>query len=373
MPALAVSDALRALNKDVELLYIGQPGSMEERIVRAKGLPFAAVRAGKFRRRHLDSGWFKFFNAQTLGPNSRDAFKAIAGVHDAWWVLRRFKPDVIFIKGGFVGVPVGVAARMLGIPYIIHESDVSAGLANRLLGRWAEAIAVGFPTKHYAEWAGKNLVFVGNPVRPEVLAAHRLEGLAKFGLDEHRPVVLITGGSLGAREINEAVLDGLDELLKLAQIIHITGEAEYERVQFQLRRQPMVIRDGYRVKAFLNAEMPLALAVADMVICRAGMNTIAELAALGKPSVLIPNKDMAGHQVANSRILARSGAARVLSGQQVTARKLVGEVRYILGDEAEQSRLAKAIREFAAKDAAGALAKLIVATASRATGEGRTV
>ena len=239
MPALAVSDALRSLDNDLELLYIGQPDSMEERIVKAKGLAFASVRAGKFRRRHFDSNVGKLLNWRTLGPNSLDAFKTVAGVHDAYQVLRRFKPAVIFIKGGFVGVPVGLAARSLRIPYVIHESDVSPGLANRLLGRWATAIAVGFPKKYYRQWHDKPLVFVGNPVRPEVLKAHRLEGLARFKFDEHRPVVLVTGGSQGSREINEAVLEGLDGLLELAQVIHVTGEGEYERVQFALRRRSL--------------------------------------------------------------------------------------------------------------------------------------
>ena len=374
MPALAVCDALQSLHKGVELLYIGQADSMEERIVRAKGLAFAPVRAGKFRRRHFDSGVAKLLNHQTLGPNSRDAFRTVAGVHDAWNVIRRFKPDVTFIKGGFVGVPVGLAARMLGVPYIIHESDVSPGLANRLLGRWAAAIATGFPAKYYSQWQDKHVEFVGNPVRPEIMAAHRLAGLAKFKLDESQPVLLITGGSQGSREINEAVLAGLDELLELAQIIHVTGESEFERVQFNLNRQasqPDPAR--YKVSAFLNAEMPLALAAADVVVCRAGMNTVAELAVLEKPTILIPNTDMAAHQMANARVLARAGAARVLSGESVTAAKLVGEVRLILSDEAEQQRLAKAIGSFASRQAAEDLAQLILKIGAASTKEGSGV
>ncbi len=336
---------------------------MEARIVGGRGLKFAAIRAGKFRRYPTAGVISKLLNLQTLGPNARDGFRMVAGVADSLKVLRSFKPDVVFLKGGFVCVPVGVAARILRIPYVIHESDVTPGLANRLLGRWATKIAVGFPVKGYQEFEKSRLVFTGNPVRLEVTGAHRLEGLAKFNLDDGLPVVVVTGGSGGAKQINDVILQALPDLLTFCQVIHLTGDGEYERVKFEVRRLGAVKEIGhYRAFAFLSGEMGLALAAADLVVTRAGANTIAELAALGKPTVLIPNFEMAGHQVENARVLSRMGAVRVLDGSKLTAGQLVGEIRRVLGDAELQGRLTAAIRQFSRPAAAHDLAAVILET-----------
>jgi UDP-N-acetylglucosamine--N-acetylmuramyl-(pentapeptide) pyrophosphoryl-undecaprenol N-acetylglucosamine transferase len=360
-PTLAVSDALRSLDSNIELLYLGQAGSMEERIVRGAGMDFAPVKAGKFRRNYFDGALAKVLNVATLGPNARDALRTVAGVSDAWRLLRRFRPDVVFIKGGYVGVPVGLAARLLHVPYVIHESDVVPGLANKLLGRWAAKIAVGFPVKSYTDFPADRLVYVGNPVREQIVRAHRLEGLAKFKLDGDVPVVLITGGSQGSRQINDCVAGALPELLEFCQIIHQTGEGEYERLQFELRRSGLGKHaDRYHPFAFLLDEMAPALAAADLVVGRAGVSTIAESAVLGKPTVLIPNYQMAGHQVANARVLSRAGAARVLDGRTLTPAKLAGELRGLLQNEEAQKQLSAAIQKFGRLDAARELAKAIV-------------
>lgn len=349
------------LDSTAELLYIGQQGGMEERIVKARGLEFAAIKAGKFRRLHSASLVEKLLDLQTLGPNAADAVRTVAGVGDSLKILRRFKPDVLFLKGGFVCVPVGLAARILRLPYVVHESDVAPGLANRILSKWAAKIAVGFPVKSYQDFDPQKLVFTGNPVRAEITKAHRLEGLAQFRLDEQLPVVFVTGGSSGARQINDVVVAALPQLLDFAQVIHLTGEGELERVKFVVGRLGKLANAGrYHVYGFLMAEMAAALAVADIVVARAGANTIAELAVLGKPTVLIPNYEMAGHQVANARVLARQGAVRVLDGSKLTADGLVGEMKRLVGDEAEQKRLSEGISKLAKPDAAEELAQLIL-------------
>ncbi len=334
---------------------------MEARIVTATGMSFAAIKAGKFRRDHFATAVGKLLNLRTIGPNARDVVRTVAGVADSLRILRRFKPDVVFIKGGYVGVPVGLAARILRIPYVIHESDVSPGLANRFLGRWAEKIGVGFPVKNYSDFDPARLVYVGNPVRSEMMSAHRLEGLARFRLEEDFPVVLITGGSQGAAQINDAVIDALPDLLEKYQIIHLTGEGELSRVKFELsRRGKLAHADRYHPYAFLSAELGQAYAAADLVISRAGVNAITDSAVLGKPTVLIPNYQMAGHQVENARVLSRLGAVRVLDGRTLTTSKLVGEIRHILEDPEEQDRLSKAIRSFGKPDAARELAELVL-------------
>jgi UDP-N-acetylglucosamine--N-acetylmuramyl-(pentapeptide) pyrophosphoryl-undecaprenol N-acetylglucosamine transferase len=277
--------------------------------------------------------------------------------------LREFKPAVVFCKGGYVALPVGLAAKILRIPLVIHESDVSPGLTTRVLGRWADKIAVGFPVKSYRELDPERLVFTGNPVRADRLRAHRLEGLKKFELSDDLPVVLVTGGSLGAGQINDAVVGALPEMLQVVQLVHLTGEGEYERVRFEVRRRGRVEHlDRYHPYGFLMAEMPLALAAADIVLARAGANNIAEFAALGKPTVLIPNYQMAGHQLENARVLSRAGAARVLDGSKLTPGALAGEVKRLAGDREEQERLSRAIRTFAVPDAPEQLARVILDT-----------
>ncbi len=343
---------------------------MEARIAAAAGLKFAAIKAGKFRRHHLSNALTKVINVRTLGPNTRDAFRTVQGVTASLKILRKFKPDVIFLKGGYVSLPVGLAAHLLRIPFVIHESDISPGLSNQILSRWATKIAVGFPVKNYAGFDAARLVFTGNPVRPELFSAHRLEGLAAFKLTADLPVIFVTGGSQGAAQINDALLDALPKLLPKYQVIHQTGENDYERVSFKLRRMTRRVDelDHYHPYAFIQQDMPMALAVADVIVGRAGASTIAEAAALGKPTVLIPNYEMAGHQIENARVLSRVGAARVIDGERLTPELLAGELHRILDSAEEQRMLSKAIREFSRPDAAMELAKLVMASAR--VGEG---
>lgn len=327
----------------------------------ARGMQFAGIRAGKFRRNHFASGLAKVVNPATAGPNVRDAFRTVAGVADAVRILRKFRPNVVFLKGGFVCVPVGLAARLLRIPFVTHESDITPGLANRIVGKWAVRIAVGFPIKTYHGFGEGRLVFTGSPVRTEIVSAHRLNGLKKFGLTDDIPVIMVTGGSGGARQINDVVVAALPQLLERYQVVHVTGEGEYERVRFAVdRHTDLPHPERYHSFGFLSADMGLAMAAADLVIGRAGANTVAELAALAKPTVLIPNYQMAGHQVENARVLSRAGAARVLDGEHLTPQKLVGEIDRILGDEDEMRRLGEGIARFAKPDAAVELAHLIL-------------
>jgi UDP-N-acetylglucosamine--N-acetylmuramyl-(pentapeptide) pyrophosphoryl-undecaprenol N-acetylglucosamine transferase len=339
---------------------------MEARIVAASGIRFAAITSGKFRRdqRAGVSLISKLFNPATLGLNARDMVRVGRGIMASLRIIRAFKPDVIFLKGGFVCLPVGLAAHLLRLPYVIHESDVSPGLANRILSRWAQKIAVGFPTKSYPGFEAARLEYVGNPIRLEILSAHRLEGLAAFNLSDKLPVILVTGGSQGAAEINDVVISALPQLLERYQIIHQTGEGELARITFELSRQgdiPNVER--YHPYAFLMKEMPLALAAADVIIGRAGVGTISDSAALRKPTILIPNNQMAAHQMANARMLARMGAVRVIDNAKLTPERLIGEVSRILDNPREAAALSQAIGEFARPEAARDLARLVLTSA----------
>lgn len=363
MPTLATSDALKSLDSHLDLLYVGQAGGMEAKIVAASGYEFVGISAGKFRRNFFDRNVAKLLNPATLGPNLRDIFRIVHGLGQAMRVLRRFAPDVVFLKGGFVCLPVGLAAHLLRIPYVIHESDVTPGLTNRVLARWAAKIAVGFPVKHYSEFATDKLVYVGNPIRSDILKAHRLEGLAHFGLTDQLPVVLITGGSQGAAQINTAVIEGLEDLVSRYQVLHVTGEHELGRVQFALRHVQLAHPERYQAHGFLMKDMSLALAAADVIVGRAGVNTINDSAALAKPTILIPNSAMAGHQVDNAKVMSRAGAVRVLKSDTLTGAGLVREIRAILDDESVAQGLSQKIAAFARPTAARDLAEIVLSQA----------
>jgi UDP-N-acetylglucosamine--N-acetylmuramyl-(pentapeptide) pyrophosphoryl-undecaprenol N-acetylglucosamine transferase len=327
---------------------------MEARIVGSAKLQFAPILAGKFRRGRRISN---------LALNLKDLLLVLMGFIQAIRILRRFKPDVVFLKGGFVCLPVGFATKLLRIPFVIHESDIHPGLTNRILGRWADVIAVGFPVKNYHNFPVERLVFTGSPVRQELLSAHRLEGIAAFRLEATVPVILVTGGSQGAQQINNVILESLPELLNSYQVIHITGDGEFDRVKFELSRQSKLAHaDRYHPIAFLLKEMPAAMAAADLLIARAGAQTIAEAAVLGKATVLIPNYQSAAHQLENAKVLSRAGAARVLDGSKLTSSKLVGEVRRLLDDPIELERLSRGIQAYGSLSAASDLAEVILVT-----------
>ncbi len=336
---------------------------MEAKIAAAKGLPFAGISAGKFRRRHGVGKVRALLDPTTIIPNARDAGRALHGLILSYQLLRSFKPDVVFVMS-FVGLPVGVAAHAQKIPLVIHELDFTLNLTNRTLGRWADAVAVGFPVEGYKESPPAGLVFTGNPVREEILKATRQEGLESFGLRPELPVILVTGGSQGAQSINSTVLAALPALLVRAQVIHLTGEQDIERVRFATRALDGESKERYKPFAFLTSTMAAALAVSDIVITRAGANSITELAALHKAAIIIPNYLHAGHQEANGRVLKKAGAARVLNERTLTPEQLVKQVDDLLSSPEKRERMGKALGRFAIPDAPERLARLILETAA---------
>lgn len=350
------------------MLYVGQKGGVEARIATSAGWQFEGIPAGKLRRYH-GSGWRQLFDFPTMVLNLRDSLRVARGLVAATGILRRFKPDVIFIKGGYVGLPVGWAARLLRVPYIIHESDIVPGLTNRLLSGGAAAVAVGFPADRYRGFPQAKLHYTGSPIRRPLLEAHRLEGLNHFGFSERLPVVLVMGGSQGARVINQALVTALPRLVQKYQIIHLTGEREIEQVRFQVSRLRLSLAQHYQAQPYLADDLGLALAAADAAVSRAGANAIAELAALGKPTLLIPNPRLVGdHQTANAQVLSRADAVRVLPETKLTPAALEQEIGHILDSQQEQDRLSGAIKKFAMIDADERLADLILSVAGETDG-----
>lgn len=359
VPTLAVVDALVSQDSSVEMLYVGQTDSLEARLVRQAGIPFEAISAGKFRRSPHAGVLVNIANFGDQVRNVRDAGRVGRGFVQALGIVREFRPDVVFIKGGFVSLPVGWAARLLRIPYVVHESDVVPGLTNKLLAGSAVVIATGFPITHYTQWPSHKLVFTGSPVQSSLLSQHRLAGLQHFGFSGHKPVILVLGGSQGARSINSVMVESAGMLVKSHNVIHITGPKEYETVISQLEARG-ISREQYRAIPYLDNEIGLAYAAADLVVSRAGAQTIAELALLGKPAVIIPNEGVAAHQIANGRALSRAGAAEVLPDSKLTTDKLCAIISGIFGSTEHQATLSRNITAFAHPDAASELARLIV-------------
>ena len=249
------------------------------------------------------------------------------GFFEAKRILRKIKPDVIFSKGGFVSVPVVLAAKALHIPAVIHESDMTPGLANRIALRGATTVCCNFP-ETVEKIQGNRAIWTGTPIRQELFSGDANRGLSFCGFDSanDKPVLLIIGGSQGSVFINNAVRGSLDELLKDFRIIHLCGKGNLD--------ESLKNREGYAQYEFISKELPDLFAAADIIISRAGANAIFELLALKKPNILIPLGLNAsrGDQILNARSFEKQGFSKVLEEESVTAELLTDTVRKVYAD-----------------------------------------
>ncbi|HUC87349.1 MAG TPA: UDP-N-acetylglucosamine--N-acetylmuramyl-(pentapeptide) pyrophosphoryl-undecaprenol N-acetylglucosamine transferase [Candidatus Saccharimonadales bacterium] len=361
-PVLATVDALRKSDPRLEFIYIGQAAGIEAELARAAGLRFVSVCGGKFRRLPGAGLWRNLLQLDNLALNLRDIFLIAIGSLQAWWVLRRLRPQAVFNKAGPTGLPVGLACRVLGIPMVIHEPDVIPGVNNRMLSRWAAAIAVGFPKKLYPQLPADKLHYTGNPVGPAILKADKATAIQQFSLNPKRPVVVIAGGSQGALAINEAVAEILPDLIQKAQVVHVAGREGYIQAQAAAQKKIGASPD-YHVVAFLPmAELGALYRAATIVVGRAGANTIAELAALAKPVILLPNHQAAAHQIANARWLATAAAAVVLPNEQPEP-LLAAITKLLAAPPATRQQLATHIAACYVADASQRLAALVLKAA----------
>lgn len=294
IPNFAVIEELKK-QKKTEILYIGSANGVEKSMVEKIGIPYKSVACGKLRR---------YFSIDNL----IDIFKVPVGIFQAWRILKKWKPDVVFSKGGFVSVPVVIAASWMGVMVIIHESDVRPGLANRICARYADKICVSFEeTKKYLHKWARKIIFTGNPVRKSIMDGEAENGYKFTGLDKHRPVILVMGGSQGAQQINELVRGGMNELLKRFQIVHICGRGNLDM---------SLHKKGYVQYEFLNEQMKDVYSISELVISRGGANSLAEIAALKKKALVIPLGTAAsrGDQIENAQIFSRKLGWGVMVG-----------------------------------------------------------
>ena len=294
-PNLALVPKLRELGYDI--LYIGSLNGIEKELAEQAGLAYEGISSGKLRR---------YFDLK----NFTDPIRVNRGFTQAHRIMRHYRPDIVFSKGGFVAVPVTMAARTLGIPVISHESDMTPGLANRLAGPFATKICCNFPETLKLLPKGK-AVLSGSPIREEILKGDAAEGLKFLGFDGLKPRLMIIGGSLGSVHVNNAVRSVLPQLLERFDIIHICGKGNLDESKTDL--------PGYRQFEYVSAELKDLFAAADIVISRAGANAICELLALKKPNLLIPLPANAsrGDQILNAESFRKQGFSMVLTEENL--------------------------------------------------------
>lgn len=360
-PALTTIRALQArlagTGRRVEVLWVGVAHGLEARVAAAEQIPFRAVTTGKLRRSP---------NRRELAANVVDVARIPLGIGQAIRAVARFRPDVVFSTGGYVSVPVGLAAFLLGRPYVMHEQILTLGLANRILARVATRILLSHASslEHLAARARRRAVVTGNPVRPELLAGDRDRGLAAFDLGPSLPVLLITGGAQGAVQVNDLVAAVLPELLRHCQVVHQCGEHSLRAMRQAAGALPAGLAHRYRFVDYLHGELPDVLAAADVVVARSGAGTVAELTALGKACVLVPLIPTGGdEQRRTARYLTDRGAARMLAGDQATSDALRKEILALLDDPDRRRDLAATARRYGRPDAADRVVTELLETA----------
>ncbi|MCJ7836693.1 undecaprenyldiphospho-muramoylpentapeptide beta-N-acetylglucosaminyltransferase [Cuneatibacter sp. NSJ-177] len=303
-PNLALLPLLKEHGYDIR--YIGSKEGIEKNLVGAAGIPYDGISSGKLRR-YFD--W----------KNFTDPFRVIKGFGEAKKLLKQYRPDVVFSKGGFVSVPVVLAAKKLKIPAVIHESDMTPGLANKLSIPSAAKVCCNFP-ETLENLPKEKAIVTGCPIRGELLSGSRVKGLTLTGFSPDRPVLLVIGGSLGSVRVNAAIRQVLPKLLENFQVIHICGKKNLDE---NLKGTP-----GYLQYEYVNDHLKDLFAMADVVVSRAGANAICELLALRKPHILVPLSAAAsrGDQILNAGSFQKQGFSAVIPEEELSDERLLDTI-----------------------------------------------
>lgn len=304
-PNIAMIPALREAGYKIS--YIGSYDGIEKKLIEELDIPYYGISSGKLRR---------YFDVK----NFTDPFRVLKGFHEAKKLLKQLKPDIIFSKGGFVTVPVVIAAKKCKIPAIIHESDMTPGLANKLCIPSAVKVCCNFP-ETVKSLPAEKAVLTGTPIRKELLSGDKEAGRRFCGFSSDKPVLMVIGGSLGAASVNEHIRSILPELLKEFQVVHLCGKGKTD--------ETLTGTEGYVQYEYIKNELADLFALSDIVISRAGANAICEISALHKPNLLIPLSANAsrGDQILNARSFERQGFSMVLEEEEITDKKLLDSIR----------------------------------------------
>src|SRR5438105_304740 len=343
-PALAVASLLEKQYK-AEVLYLGSDDGLENELAPAAGFPLAVIKAGKLQR---------YVSWSTVTGVAR----VPVGITQAVGIIRKFRPDLVFTSGGYIAVPAGLAARLNGVALLMHQQDVPLNLWNRLIAPLATRISVAFADS-LSYFPARKTLQLGNPVRQEILDMRKVspqQARRQLELDAELPLLLVTGGSQGARHLNQVVCRTLPALLPYCQVLQISGKLLLQETR-ELAEQAMAeldagMRRRYRLVPYLNEEMPAALQAAELVLCRSGAATLSELAVLGKPSILVPLPPAIGSspQEANAAMFGRRGAAQVMRDADLKPGVLVERVKSIIASSTLLQTMTEVTRSFAEPD-----------------------
>ena len=314
-PAITIAKELAKLD-DVEFLFVGTPNGMESQIIPREGYRFASLEAAGLKRR---------ITIENIGI----LLKTAGSLFTARKILKEFRPDVVIGTGGYVCGPILLAAALSGIPTLIQEQNVIPGVTNKILSRFVNKIAIGYEAAASRFPDSRKCVYTGNPIRPDIISAKRVESRKLLGVHPDDFMVLVTGGSRGAKTINTAMI-GVHKYFKDKEnlcLYHVTGDLGYEYVTKELAcNSNGQYGKGSRIVKY-EYHMPNALAAADLIICRAGAISLAEVAARNIPSILIPYPYAAeDHQTFNARVFVAAGAAKMIVDQYVTDRELIQDI-----------------------------------------------
>lgn len=333
-PNIAMIPALQ--EKGFQISYIGSYDGIEKKLIEEMEIPYYGISSGKLRR---------YFDPK----NFTDPFKVLKGYQEARKLLKKLKPDVVFSKGGFVTVPVVIAAKHRKIPAIIHESDMTPGLANKLCIPSAVKVCCNFP-ETVDKLPSDKAVLTGTPIRQELLNGNKLAALKFTGLKPDKPVLMVIGGSLGSVAVNTAVRQILPELLKDFQVVHLCGKEKSD--------ESLTSLDGYVQYEYIKKELADLFALSDIVISRAGANAICEISALKKPNLLIPLSANAsrGDQILNARSFEKLGYSKVLEEEELNNEILLKTIRDLY---ANKDSYIKAMSESSQMDSIGKIVQMI--------------
>lgn len=348
VPLIAVAKEIKESAREAEFLFIGPKGEMEMKFMAEAGIPAKNIMAGKLRR------YFSMLNFI-------DFFKIIFGFFQSLFHLLVFMPDAIFSKGGYASFPVVLAGWFYRIPIFIHESDSAPGLANILLAKMANRIAVSY-SETENEFPPAKVVLTGNPLRVDIALGDAQKAKNIFHLTDSKKTIFVYGGSLGSKVINDKITNILPDLIRSYQVIHQTGRKNYDAVLHKVGELGIKAgRDSYYPVAFIGEELKDILAVSDLVISRAGANSISEIAANGKAAIIIPIENSNGdHQRKNAYSLQKVEGCLVLEENNLGENLLLSRIREILNDDDLRKKMGENIRSFYHSDAAEKIAKGVI-------------
>jgi len=354
-PIIAISREIRRIypGEDLQFFYIGPKDEFTLILFSQEGIKVKTILAGKIRR---------YFAFKNLFLNFFDIFfKIPISLIQAFFLVFFLAPDLIFSKGGYGSFSTVLAGWILDVPIFLHESDISPGFANKFLSRFALEIFASFPETEY--FSPKKMTLVGNPIRREILEGSKEEAKRIFNLSGQKPVILILGGSQGAQRINDVILEILPEILRDFELIHQCGEKNFEEVKAETKAVLAEnLKKYYHLVPFLiEVEIKHTYKICDLIVSRAGSGTIFEIAALGKPSILIPLPEAAqDHQLKNAYCFARAGATVVIEEGNFTPHFFLEKAKYLLSQPEQLKEISERVRQFSRPRAAKIIAEYIV-------------